>query len=141
MIILDTNVISEIMKADASPAVQAWLQEQPNYHIAITTLSIFELIKGIERLPVSAKRRSLGDSFEKMIEMAFDDRVFTLDEDAAHYAGQFYCIREKKGLHAHSIDMMIAGIAKSRRATLATRNVKDFAHCGITLINPWNAHA
>lgn len=137
MIVLDTNVISELMRPAPDAHVKAWLAEQDPLHLTTTTITVAELQRGIVRLPRARQRRSLEKRFSDFVEEAFGERLLTFDRDAAYACGEVSAAREGKGLHADAVDMMIAAIVKTTEATLATRNTRDFEECGIALSNPW----
>jgi len=139
MIILDTNVISEAMRESPEERVAQWLARQKILHLAITTITIAEIQRGLKRLPAGKRRNRLEASFEAFIDQGFEGRVLAFDEASASIYGEVCAMREKKGLTADPVDLMIAAITKNAGARLATRNIKDFEHCGIKLINPWEA--
>lgn len=141
MIVLDTNVISEIMRPVPDPYVMAWLAAQNSLSLTTTTITIAEIQRGICRLPTGRKREGLAERFDGFVAEAFSNRVLSLDIDSAYLCGDVSEAREAKGLHADTVDMMIASIAKRVGAKLATRNIKDFEGCGIKLINPWEGGA
>ena len=137
MIILDTNVISEIMRPEPDVGVKAWLAARNPLDLAVTSITISEIQRGIVRLPKGRRRKGLEDRFAAFINASFTGRLLAFNEAAAYACGQASARREQKGLHADAVDMMIAGIAASTKASLATRNTRDFEECGIPLINPW----
>ena len=137
MIVLDTNVISEIMRPAPDAGVQAWLAEQDPLELATTTITIAEIQRGIVRLPNGQRRKNLEQRFMAFVEDAFPGRVLTFDRDSAFACGEVSAARGRKGLHADAVDMMIAAIVKIAEATLATRNTRDFEQCGIALLDPW----
>jgi predicted nucleic acid-binding protein len=137
VIILDTNVISEIMRPAPEASVAAWLAAQDAFALATTTITIAEIERGIVRLPKGKRRKDFEDRFSGFIDEAFSGRLLAFDRDAARACGAVSEARERKGLHADAVDMMIAGVVKAAGATLATRNISDFEECGIALANPW----
>lgn len=139
MIVLDTNVISEMMRPVPDPGVTAWLAAQEPFYLATTTITIAEIQRGISRLPSGRRRKSLEERFSAFIEDAFPGRLLAFEKEAAYACGEVSAARERKGLHADVVDMMIAGIVKIAEATLATRNTRDFETCGIALANPWRS--
>ncbi len=138
MIILDTNVISELMKDYPDQSVRNWISSQKQSQLAITTITIAEIQRGISRLPAGKRQDKLETNFLAFIGQAFSGRVFSFDEPAAYLYGELASEREKIGLQADAVDLMIAAIVNTNNAMLATRNVKDFTHCGFTIINPWS---
>ncbi len=137
MIILDTNVISELMKQKPDPAVSGWIAGQTPMKLAITAIAIAEIQRGILRLPEGKRRQKLGNNFTHFIEEAFRGRILSFDERAGYIYGDIASQREKAGFNVDPVDLMISAIAKSHNAAVATRNIKDFRDCGIRLINPW----
>ena len=141
MIILDTNVISEIMRPAPDPYVVAWLAAQNSLSLTTTTITIAEIQRGICRLPQGRKRNDLTEKFEGFVAEAFSNRLLSFDISSAYLCGKVSEARDAKGLHADTVDMMIAAITKHVGAKLATRNINDFEGCGIKLINPWEGGA
>lgn len=137
MIILDTNVISELMKTDPDECVSGWIAKQKPTDLAITSIAIAEIQRGILRLPLGKHRKKLGVNFNDFISTAFSGRILSFDEQAAYIYGAIATTREKAGFNIDAVDLMIAAIVKSHKASIATRNIKDFKECGIKLINPW----
>jgi predicted nucleic acid-binding protein len=137
MIVLDTNLISELMRPAPDADVTAWLDAQDPLDLATTTITIAEIQRGIVRLPTGKRRKSLQQRFTNFVEDAFPGRLLGFDRDAAYACGEVSAARERKGLHADAVDMMIAAIVKTAEAALATRNTSDFEKCGIPLVNPW----
>ncbi|MBL4629953.1 MAG: type II toxin-antitoxin system VapC family toxin [Paraglaciecola sp.] len=138
MIILDTNVISELMKNDPNPAVKVWIGKQKSSNIAITVIAIAEIQKGIMRLPKGKRQTSLIKSFKSFMADAFSGRILPFDERSAYLYGNITAERVKNGFNTDAVDLMIAAVAKNCRASIATRNIKDFQGCGIKIINPWD---
>jgi predicted nucleic acid-binding protein len=137
MIILDTNVVSELMRVEANENVKRWLSNQIMSNLALTSITIAEIQRGLERLPIGKRRKKLEESFSLFFMDAFNNRIFSFDEESAYMYGKLSSKREKAGLHTDAVDMMIAAIAKVHKASIATRNVSDFESCGIKIINPW----
>ncbi len=139
MIILDTNVIAELMREDPDSHVAAWIQGMAVQKLALTAIAIAEILRGIERLPKGKRREKLEQSFKEFIQKGFRGRIFPFDEESAYLYGGIATGREKAGLSVDPVDLMIAAIAKKLQASIATRNIKDFEGCGLTLINPWHS--
>jgi len=137
MIILDTNIISELMKSAPDPSVLAWIGKQKPTNLAITAIGIAEIQRGILLLPKGKRRNNLDADFKSFIEKAFIGRILPFDEDAAYLYGQISSERMQSGFNVDAVDLMIAAIVKNYGALIATRNVKDFKDCGIDIINPW----
>jgi toxin FitB len=140
VIVLDTNVISELMRPAPDTGVKTWLAAQDPLELATTTITVAEIQRGIVRLADGRRRKSLEERFSAFVDEAFPGRLLAFDRDAAYACGDVSAARERKGLHADALDMMIAAIAKTAEATLATRNISDFAECGIALANPWRGN-
>jgi len=137
MIILDTNVIAELMREEPDSNVASWIQGIAIKNLALTVIAIAEILRGIERLPKGKRRQRLEHSFKEFIQVGFRGRLFPFNEEAAYLYGGIAADREKVGLSVDPVDLMIASIAKNLQASIATRNIKDFERCGLTLINPW----
>ena len=137
MILLDTNVISELMRPVPDDGVRAWISANDPLDLVVTTITVAEIRRGILRLPNGRQRARLEDSFSAFVEEAFGDRLLVFDRAAAYACGEISAAREQRGLHADTVDMMIAAVVKTAGATLATRNMSDFEPCGIALVNPW----
>jgi predicted nucleic acid-binding protein len=137
MIVLDTNVISEAMRATPDSRVHAWLQGKKLFDLSLSTITIAEIQRGLKRLPAGRRQADLEQRFGDFVGRGFGGRILTFDEDCATLYGDLCRLREAKGLHADPIDMMIAAVARNANAALATRNIADFESCGLRLINPW----
>ena len=140
MIILDTNIVSELMREQPSPSVTEWIQSFDPNQFTITAITVAEIMRGLAHIPEGKRRRKLEQSFYGFIHDAFSSKILAFDEQAALLYGDISAAREKKGLSVDPVDLMITAIAKYHNATIATRNVKDFEACGVKLINPWNLH-
>ncbi|HEX5320712.1 MAG TPA: type II toxin-antitoxin system VapC family toxin [Stellaceae bacterium] len=141
MIILDTNVISEAMRDAPTPAVAGWLNDQPVSDLATTTINIAEIKHGFALLGESRRRAWLEGQFDRLIARTLGSRVHEFDALAAEAFAELAAIRRRLGRPLAGFDGLIASIAASRGASLATRDVGDFADCGVLLINPWDAPA
>ncbi len=139
MIILDTNVISELARIDPQPNVVTWLDSQPAAEIATTAVTAAELLYGVARLPDGRRRAALAEIIDALINEDFRDRVQPFDSQAAGRYAAVVVGREKLGRPISMADAQIAAICSVHSATLATRNTGDFTDTGISLINPWDA--
>lgn len=140
MIVLDTNVLSEVVKPRPSEMVLRWLAEQDPQNIFTTAITQAEMFYGIELLPPGKRRSLLLAATENTFTEDFHGRVLPFDEDAARAFAKFGVARNTAGLPISQFDAMIAAIARSHGASaVATRDTADFAGCGIEIINPWNA--
>lgn len=138
MIILDTNVLSVLMESYVDSEVVDWLNNQPAESIWTTTITVFEVRLGLDLLPRGRRRNRIEAAFERVLSDDVQRRVLTFDYAAAHAAGAFAAQRRRSGRPVEIRDMQIAGIASIRRATLATRNVRDFEGLGLNIVNPWS---
>jgi len=138
MIVVDTNVVSELMRAEPDARVIAW-HERPDVstRLAITAISVAELFAGIETMDDGRRRRLLLDRTESALSTQYERRVLTFDVDAARAFAVIRAARRRAGLPVAALDAQIAAICLVHDATLATRNVRDFAGCGIRVVNPW----
>ena len=139
MILLDTNVISALMRSAPEPAVVAWLDSQPPESIWLTSITVFEVRFGLEILASGRRRRSLEEAFDKALQEDFEGRVIPFDEIAAHWAGRIAAKQRRLGRGIEIRDVQIAGIATARKAAIATRNIRHFAGLGLELIDPWSS--
>lgn len=137
MILLDTNVVSEAFRPRPNPAVVAWLNEQPAAMVYICTPVLAELHYGVERLPPGSRASSLRALISKMETEGFQDRILSFDTAGADAYGRIKTAREKLGRSIQVMDALIAAIALTHGASLATRNLDDFADIGLDLINPF----
>jgi len=137
MIVLDTNVISEMMKPRASDTVCQWMAAQVEGAMYTTSITLAEVHYGLELLPVGKRRSALEEATEIMFEQTLNGRILLFDEDAARVFAQIMAKRDRLGKPMGEMDAQIAAIARSRGAAVATRNTRDFADCGIKLIDPW----
>lgn len=138
MIVLDTNVLSELMRAEADAGVLSWLARQPSASLFTTALSEAEVRMGLALLPAGKRRSALQSAADGLFE-DFGPRVLPFDSDAAVAYATIGAARRKAGRPITVIDAQIAAIARARGATLATRNVKNFSGCSIILVDPWAA--
>nr|VFJ61020.1 MAG: hypothetical protein BECKFW1821A_GA0114235_111011 [Candidatus Kentron sp. FW]VFJ62497.1 MAG: hypothetical protein BECKFW1821B_GA0114236_107415 [Candidatus Kentron sp. FW] len=141
MIILDTNILSALMRDRPDFAVISWLDGQPAQSIWITTITLFETRFGLALLPDGARRRSLEERFSTLLEEDLDGRILIFDGLAANYAATLASGRQKSGRIIDMRDTFIAGIVLARKATLATRNTRHFDDLPIRVINPWAGEA
>jgi toxin FitB len=139
VILLDTNVVSALMRRDPDAAVVSWLDLQPAESIWTTTITVFEVMTGLRLLADGRRRRDLQRAFDALLTEELDGRVQPFDASAAMAAGEIAVQRQVAGRTLEIRDAQIAGIATARRGQLATRNIRHFADLGITLINPWSA--
>ena len=138
MIVLDTNVISAVMRDTPDPVVVAWLDRQPANEIWTTTITVFEILFGLELLAPGERRRRLEAAFARALEEDFRGRVLPFDQAAARETALIAARRRRSGLPVDFRDTQIAGIVLARRATLATRNIRHFADLPADVVDPWD---
>ena len=139
MILLDTNILSELMRSAPEPAVERWLAAQPDASVFITAITEAELRYGVALLPSGNRRTALATEIEGMLKDDFGGRILPFDSVAAQAFAVLASERRRAGKPISQADAQIAAVARSRGASLATRNVPDFEGCGIEVINPWIA--
>jgi toxin FitB len=138
MIVLDTNVISELMRSAPEQAVVAWLDRQPAPAVYVTSINQAEILHGIELLPKGKRRDAIGAAARELFESDFAGRILGFGSEAAKAYAAIAAARGRKGRPISAFDAQIAAIARSNGADIATRNVADFESCGVRLINPWD---
>ena len=137
MILVDTNVVSEIMRVSPSVNVVNWLNDQKSGELFCSSITIGEIEYGLRILPDDKRRLDLKERFERFIVLAFSHRVLVYDETAARLYGEIMGHRKELGRPMSVPDGQIAAIARSKGFMLATRNISDFEECGIELVNPF----
>ncbi|MEZ5602180.1 MAG: type II toxin-antitoxin system VapC family toxin [Candidatus Competibacteraceae bacterium] len=138
MIVLDTNVVSEAMKAAPNPAVLAWLDEQAAETLYLSSVTLAELLFGIGVLPAGRRKEALTQMLDGLLAL-FEDRVLAFDTDAARRYADLAVTARAAGKGFPTPDGYIAAIAKARGFTVATRDVAPFKAVGLNVINPWEA--
>jgi predicted nucleic acid-binding protein len=139
VIILDTNVLSALMRTAPDPPVVAWLDRQPAESVWITSITLFEVRLGLALLPQGRRRRAIEAAFTRLLEDDLEHRVLDFDAAAATPAASLAADRQRAGRPADMRDTQIAGIALARHAMLATRNVRHFADLKVPVVDPWTA--
>jgi toxin FitB len=137
VIILDTNVISELTRRVPDPGVLSWLDSLPTEDTAITAVTAAELLYGVRRMPDGRRKTELTEAVHALINDDFRDRVEPFDVLAADYYADVVIGRERAGHPVSTHDAQIAAICRARNAALATRNTSDFTGTGINLTDPW----
>jgi len=137
VIIVDTNVLSELMKREPMPVVEQWLAAQSPASLFTTSVTKAEVLYGAALLPAGDRRDALEEAVAAMFEEDFDGRVLPFDGAAAYDYAIIASHRRQTGKPISQFDAQIAAIARSRGAVVATRNVPDFEDCGIDVYNPW----
>ena len=137
MILLDTNVLSELMRPRPGPGVEHWMAAQPDSSLFISAITEAELRYGVALLPPGKRRAGLASMVAAMLAEDFAGRILPFDSAAATAFAEIAAARRRAGHPITQADAQIAAIAASRGAALATRNVPDFDGCGIAVVNPW----
>lgn len=139
MIILDTNVLSELLRPVPAAHVEAWLSAQDGEMIYFTSVGEAELRYGLAILPTGKRQSSLATAIDEILEADFRDRILTFNRAAAHAYAAIAAERRAAGRPISQFDCQIAAIARANACAVATRNTRDFEGCGISVINPWTA--
>jgi toxin FitB len=139
MIILDTNVLSALMREQPEPRVLDWLDGQPAASIWITAITVMEIRFGLQAMPKGRRRDPLIQSFDLLLKDVIEGRISPFDADAGTRAADLMASRKRLGRPVEVRDTMIAGIVLANRATLATRNTKHFEELQVSLIDPWKS--
>jgi predicted nucleic acid-binding protein len=137
MIVLDTNVISELMRPVPHPVVLAWIAEQPRATLYTTSVNQAEILYGIEALSDGRRRRALADAATAMFVDDFAGRVLSFGADAARHYAVIVAMRRKSGNPIEAFDALIAATARAAGAGVATRDMTGFDECGVAVIDPW----
>ena len=138
MIILDTNVVSELMKAAPAQRVLGWIAAQPASALYTTSITEAEILHGLALLPTGKRRNALESATEAMLSEDFAGRILPFGSDAAHAYARIAADRRRGGRPISHFDAQIAAIARSAGAAIATRNVTDYDRCGVKILNPWD---
>jgi predicted nucleic acid-binding protein len=137
VIVLDTNVVTELMKAAPEGSVLSWIDARPHAELWITAITAAELHFGVARLPAGKRKAWLTEQLRQLVDDDLGGRVLAFDRRAAEVYGPLAARRERKGLAVALADLQIAAICEVRSASLATRNTPDFLESVGHLINPW----
>jgi toxin FitB len=141
VIILDTNVVSELIKIAPDPVVKAWANRQPRDALLTTTITVMELRAGLEKLLQSHRRQKLEADIDWALDELLGGRVLSFDRRAAFATAEWFGYCRRAGRSIQTTDMQIAGIAIYRNIPIATRDIHDFEDIPVKLINPWDAQA
>jgi predicted nucleic acid-binding protein len=137
MILLDTNIISEFMRPTPQTQVMQWLHQQALTDLFISSVTVTEVMYGLNRLPEGKRKQSLLLQFQQLLDQAFKQRILNFGYDEAIVAARLRTLRAEQGNELHFADAQIAAIAHVRSFAVATRNIKDFLDCSVKLINPF----
>ncbi len=138
MILLDTNVISELMRPQPDATVLAWADDLDPGAVAITAMNEAEILHGLARLPEGRRRQQLQQSWDALAAELFAGRIWPFTSEAAHWYAEVLCRRERLARPMATADAVIAATALAHGVRLATRNIDDFAGIGLELVNPWD---
>ena len=137
MIVLDTNVLSELLRPRPAPQVEAWLAAQDGARVYFTAVGEAELRHGVALLPAGRRRTALGAAIDGVLDEDFRDRILPFDREAARAYAVIAAARRAVGRPISQFDCQIAAIARAHGASLATRDTGDYGGCGVALIDPW----
>jgi toxin FitB len=137
LIVLDTNILSALMRTEPEASVLAFLDRQDPSSVWITAVTVFEVRFGLYRLAAGRRRRALEAAFEQLVADDLDHRVLGFDASAAAHAAQLAAAREAAGRPVDLRDTWIAGIVAARGATLITRNLRHFRDLDVRVVDPW----
>ncbi len=137
MILLDTNVVSEMMRPVADPAFLRWLSKCSGDDLYCSAIVVAEILYGVELLPDGKRKGALQAGAERLFKVVLGGRILPFDEQAARQFSRIASGRRSRGRPIAELDAQIAAIAQVHDASLATRNISDFEGCGVQLINPW----
>lgn len=138
MLVLDTNVLSEVMRPGWEPRVSGWMASQPVREMFTTSVCQAEILAGLAVMQVGQRRAKLQNQAREIFLNDFDGRILPFDSRAAIAYADVFAARRRVGRIPSRTDMMIAAIALSRDAVIVTRNVADFTDCGVRIVNPWD---
>ena len=139
MLLLDTNVVSELARPHPDPGVAAWTRQRPADSLFFSAVGEAELRHGVAIMPPGRRRTALANALERMMALYFAGRILPFDSAAARAYAVIMADRRRMGLHAARADSQIAAIARAHGMAVATRNIGDFAAAGVDLVDPWTA--
>ena len=138
MFILDTNVISEILRPEPNRSVVAWFESQPRDQLFTTAITQAEILYGIALLPKGNRREKLSEVAQLIFDEDLEGHILAFGTDAAVHYAELVAGRKVAGQPISQFDAMIASVARLHGAGLATRNTSDFDQCGVEVLNPWS---
>lgn len=137
MLILDTNVVSELMNPQGLEAVKTWAKQQVRQDVFVTAITQAEILYGIRTLPEGRRKSRLQASALVVFEAELANQILPFDSDSAQHFATISAQRRRQGKPISQFDAQIAAICRVHQAAIAPRNVEDFTDCGIDIINPW----
>ena len=137
MILLDTNVISELMRTEPSELILAWFKSNSNEQLVLSSITEAELLRGINILPEGRLKAFKSKLLSEFLLIDFAGLILPFESKAANHYAEIFASRKTLGRPISTFDCMIAAIAKANGSKLATRNISDFEQCGLEIINPW----
>lgn len=137
MIVIDTNIISELMRPRPDAAVIQWFDQQATAHLYLTTITLAEIRYGLSIMDDGKRKQHLSNQFEAYVGRVFEGRVLDFTSEAASRYADIMSYRRRAGLPMSMADGQIAAIASANHFSVATRNIKDFEGCGLVLVNPF----
>lgn len=140
MILVDTNVVSELMRPEPAPQVASWVRSRDRRELFTSSITVAEIRYGLARLPDGRRKQVLLDAADDVFR-AFSDQVLPVDVAAAEHYAIIASARERSGRPISGFDALIAAVCRARGAALATRNLPDFDGIGIDVIDPWATSA
>ena len=136
-VLLDTNVVSELLRPSPNPAVESWVADRPAVELHFSAIGEAELLYGVAILPAGRRKNALALAIDAILREDFEDRVLAFDSDAAREYAEIAAARRAASHTAAPADCQIAAVARSRGMVVATRNIRNFVEMGIEIINPW----
>lgn len=137
MIVIDTNVLSELLKREPDQNVKSWMSRQPMTSVFTTTVTQAEILHGVALLPDGKRKNKMMEAVQTLFLKRFMGRILPFDIEAAVDYAEIASLRRASGIPISQFDAQIAAITRTRGASLVTRNSDDFRDCGIKVINPW----
>jgi predicted nucleic acid-binding protein len=138
MLMLDTNMLSEMMRPEPERKIADWIVRQPSDELFTAAVCQAEILSGLAVMPSGRRRTELEEAARAMFAADFDGRVLPFDTEAAAAYAEIFTARRKAGRPSGTIDLMLAAIARVRGASVVTRNVADFEGVGVAIVNPWD---
>ncbi len=139
MIVLDTNVLSALVRDEPDPIVAHWVDRQPVESVWVTVVTVYEVRFGIEILAPGRKRQRIEKALDVLMQRDLEGRVLSFDTAAAEAAAAIGATQRRRGRPIEVRDLYIGAITAVRKATLATRNTRHFEGIGLSLVDPWSA--